>query len=69
MNQKESSNSGEYVTVRELAAKLNVSTKFIQKHTHSIPGMLKVSRKVVRFHLPTVEKRLLSSQTFLLPKA
>jgi hypothetical protein len=67
MNQNDEFKKGEYVTVNELADKLAVSVKFIRKHSHDIPGMLKVSLKVVRFHLPTIEKRLLSGR-FLLPR-
>lgn len=60
----------EYLDGKQLAEKLGVSIKFISKYTGArrIPGMVRVSPKCVRYHLPTIEKRLLSGQSFLLPK-
>lgn len=60
----------EYLDGKQLAKKLGVSVKFISKYTgkRRIPGMVRVSTKCVRYHLPTIEKRLLSGQPFLLPE-
>jgi len=59
---------GEYISSKELASRLSVSLKFVQKHVRQIPGMVKITRKCVRFHLPTIEKRLLSGNSLLIPK-
>ena len=67
---KSTTGEPEYLNGKELAAKLGVSVKFISKYTgkRRVPGMVKVSPKCVRYHLPTIEKRLLSGQTILLQK-
>ena len=59
----------EYFTPDELAAYLNVSRKFIEKHiaTRRIPGAVKIGR-VWRFRRSDLEKRLLSG-SLLIDKA
>jgi len=56
----------EYLNSKQLAEKLNVSLKSIQKWTaeRRIPGMVKCGR-VWRYSLSEIEKRLLSG-SFLL---
>lgn len=56
----------EFLTVKELAAYLNCSEKFIRKHIESrrLPGMVKIGR-IYRFRKSDVQKRLLSGQLLL----
>lgn len=56
----------EFLTVKELAAYLNCSEKFIRRHIESrrLPGMVKIGR-VYRFRKSDVEKKLLSGQLLL----
>lgn len=53
--------SSEYLTPQELAAMLNMSLKWVVKHTqlHRIPGQTKMGR-LWRYRRTEVEKRLLS---------
>jgi excisionase family DNA binding protein len=59
----------EYYTPQQLAQKLNMSLKFIEKHTQArrIPGQTKVGR-MWRYNRIAVEKRLLSGNNFLLDR-
>jgi excisionase family DNA binding protein len=54
-----------YMTSRQLAAYLNVSLKFIQKHTEN--GRLPVARfgRAVRFRRMEIEQRLLAGKLLL----
>lgn len=56
----------EYLTAKELAEMLNMSLKFIIKHTQSgrIPGKTKIGR-LWRYRKSDIEKRLLSGQLLL----
>lgn len=57
---------GEYYTPVELAKKLNVSRKFIVKHTmrRAIPGQIKIGR-IWRYRKTTVQEAL-DSSSFLI---
>lgn len=59
----------EFLTVEDLARKLNMSAKFIRRHvqTRRLPGLKKIGR-MVRFERRAVEKALLREE-FLLPEA
>ena len=56
----------EFITPEELAAKINMSRKFIEKHigTRRLPGMVRIGRHW-RFRRAEVEKQL-STGSFLL---
>ena len=58
-------NQSDYLTPKELAAKVNMSLKWVVTHTQArrIPGQTKLGR-VWRYRRAEVEKRLLSG-TFL----
>jgi hypothetical protein len=57
----------EFISVKELANKIGMSVKFVQKHcgTGRLVGMRKVGRNV-KFDLSMVEKQMLK-EDFLLP--
>jgi|LFRM01.1.fsa_nt_gb excisionase family DNA binding protein len=59
----------EYFTPHELAAKLNVSVKFVQTQTQArrIPGQVKVGR-LWRYNRAEVEKAILKGGQFLRPR-
>jgi excisionase family DNA binding protein len=63
---QETDREPEFFTPEELAAKLNMSRKFIEKHisTRRLPGMVRVGRRW-RFRRAEVEKRLMGG-SFLL---
>ena len=44
-----------------LAGRLGVSRKWVQKHTHRLPGRMKVGR-MVRYDSAAVERAILSGQ-------
>ncbi len=60
----------EYLSPKELASKLGMALKTITNWTQlkRIPGSVKIGGRW-RYHLPTVEKRLLSGKNFLIDKA
>ena len=59
-------NIKEFLTARELATKLGMSTKFIEKQTarRRIPGATKIGR-VWRYRVSDVERRLLTGNLLL----
>ena len=56
----------EYLSVKDLAEKANMSVSFIRKHirTKRLPGMCRFGR-LIRFNAVEVEKRLLSGRLLL----
>jgi len=59
-------NESEYLTPRQLAGKLNMSLKWVEKHTqgHRIPGQVKIGR-AWRYDWIEVQKKILSGQLLL----
>ncbi|MFC1584630.1 helix-turn-helix transcriptional regulator [Fibrobacterota bacterium] len=64
---KNNNQNQEYLNAHELAHKLNMSLKWVVKHTQTrrIPGQIKVGR-LWRYRKQDIEKALLKGQ-FLLP--
>jgi len=56
----------ELYTVDELATRLNMTRKFVEKQQHRIPGRIKIGRSV-RFIKLSVEKALIFREQFLNP--
>ncbi len=56
----------EYLSPKQLADKLNMSLKWVEKHTqeHRIPGQVKMGR-VWRYHWIEIQKHLISGQLLL----
>lgn len=57
-----------FLSPEQLANKLNMSIKWVEKHTqeHRIPGQVKVGR-VWRYNWIEVQKRMISGQVLLDP--
>jgi len=57
----------EYVDAAELANKLGVTLKAIRKWTgqNRLPGIVRISRRCVRYRLPEIERRLLSGHLLI----
>lgn len=62
----QSNESDHLLTPKELASKLNMSMKWVEKHTQSrrIPGQVKVGR-VWRYDWVEVQRRMLTGQVLL----
>jgi excisionase family DNA binding protein len=66
MTEKSKEPTSEYLTPQELAIMLNMSLKWVVKHTqfHRIPGQIKMGR-LWRYRRSEVEMRLLSGKFLL----
>jgi len=57
----------EYLTVDQVAARLQVSQKTIRKwiSENRLPGLIRLGRRCIRFRAVDLEKRLLNGQLLL----
>lgn len=45
--------SADYITPTEFCQRLRVSRRWFDRNAEAVPGVVRLSRKVVRIHLPT----------------